>query len=237
MISSPVIQTAITNGQAQISGGFTGADGRKEAQELANNLQFGALPVPIELINTQSVGPTLGNATLDAGVKAGIIGFVVLSLFLVVWYRLPGVVSVASLVLYVLVMLSLFKLIPVTLTSAGIAGFILSVGMAVDANVIIFERVKEERRSGRRLTDAIHVGFSRAWPSIRDANISSIISAVILYWMGTSLVKGFALVFGLGVLVSMVTAISVTRTFLLALASDKAGTILAALFGTGVKKY
>lgn len=237
LISSPVIQTAITSGEAQISGGFQGPNGQEEARELANNLQFGALPVPIELVNTQSVGATLGNATLDAGVKAGVIGLIVLALFLVLWYRLPGIVSVLSLALYILLMLTLFKLIPVTLTSAGIAGFILSVGMAVDANVLIFERIKEERREGRDLTDAIHVGFSRAWPSIRDANISSIISAVILYWMGTSLVKGFALVFGLGVIISMLSAISVTRTYLLAVASDRFGSGAQVLFGTGLKKH
>ena len=235
-ISQPVIQTAIRNGEARITGNFRGAEGRKEARELANDLKFGALPVPIELINTQSVGPTLGAATLDAGVKAGVIGLALLSLFLVVWYRLPGIVSVVALGCYVLIMLSLFKLIPVTLTSAGIAGFILSVGMAVDANVLIFERVKEERRKGQGLVDAIRSGFLRAWPSIRDANISSIISAVILYWMGTSLVKGFALVFGLGVLVSMITAISVTRTFLLALSSEQYGPAMQSLFGTGLRK-
>jgi protein-export membrane protein SecD len=236
-ISQPVIQTAIRNGEARITGNFSGADGREEARELANDLKFGALPVPIELINTQSVGPTLGAATLDAGVSAGIIGFMVLSLFLVLWYRIQGIVSVGALVFYVLIMLVLFKLIPVTLTSAGIAGFILSVGMAVDANVLIFERIKEERRHGYDLIYSITNGFARAWPSIRDANISSIISAIILYWMGTSIVKGFALVFGLGVLVSMVTAISVTRTFLLALARQQVGRVLAVAFGTGVKRY
>ncbi|MEX1026491.1 MAG: protein translocase subunit SecD [Candidatus Paceibacterota bacterium] len=236
-ISQPVIRDVITNGQAQISGGFSGSGGLAEARELMNNLKFGALPVPIELVNTQTIGPTLGQATLDAGVIAGLIGLGLVILFLILWYRLPGVVAAVSLSLYVILMLALFKVVPVTLTAAGIAGFILSVGMAVDANVLIFERFKEERRAGRDLIDAIHAGFSRAWPSIRDANISSIISAVILYWLGTSLVKGFALVFGLGVLVSMLTAISVSRTLLLALAGEKVTAALAMLFGTGLSKH
>ncbi|MEX0930042.1 MAG: protein translocase subunit SecD [Candidatus Paceibacterota bacterium] len=236
-ISQPVIRDSITNGEAQISGGFGGSEGLRDARELMNNLKFGALPVPIDLVNTQTIGPTLGQATLDAGVTAGLIGLGLVFLFLLLWYRIPGLVAVVALVLYVVLMLALFKLISVTLTAAGIAGFILSVGMAVDANVLIFERMKEERQAGRDLIDAIHTGFARAWPSIRDANISSIISAVILYWMGTSLVKGFALVFGLGVVVSMLTAITVSRTLLLALAQEKAGTLLTALFGTGVRRY
>jgi len=236
VISSPVIQTEIRGGEAQISGGFHGADGREEARELANNLRFGALPVPIELLSSQTIGATLGENTLQAGIVAGIIGLSVVALFLVLWYRVSGLIAVLSLLLYILIMLTLFKLIPVTLTSAGIAGFILSVGMAVDANVLIFERIKEERRSGKLFTDAIQNGFSRAWPSIRDANISSMISAVILYWMGTSLIKGFALVFGIGVLVSMITAISVTRTYLQGVVVEKVRTVGAFLFGTGIRK-
>ena len=137
--------------------------------------------------------------------------------FLILWYRLPGLIAVFALCIYMILSLLLFKLIPVTLTAAGIAGFILSVGMAVDANILIFERMKEEIRSGKTFQTAMVEGFSRAWPSIRDSNISSLITCVILYWLGTSLVKGFALTLGIGILVSMFTAVVVSRTFLLAL--------------------
>lgn len=212
-ISTPVVRQEITGGTAQISGGFTA----EEARDLARNLNFGALPVPIDLVGTQSVGSTLGQDTLDQGVLAGIIGLSIVSLFLIAWYRLSGVIAVLSLALYVLIVLSVFKLIPVVLTASGIAGFILSIGMAVDANILIFERIKEELGGGKSLAEAIEEGFRRAWPSIRDANITSLLTAIVLFWFGTSLVKGFALVFGLGVLTSMFTAIVATRTFLLAL--------------------
>jgi protein-export membrane protein SecD len=187
---------------------------------LVRNLNLGALPVPIALASSQTIGATLGEAALEAGVFAGAVGFAILSLFMVLWYRLPGVVAVAALVIYVLVMLALFKLIPVVLTAAGIAGFILSVGLAVDANVLIAERLKEELAAGKKAEDAIREGFARAWLAIRDSNITSIISAIILFWFGTSLIKGFALVFGLGVIISMLSAITVSRTLLLALGVD-----------------
>src|SRR3989338_376679 len=147
-------------------------------------------------------------------------------LFMLLWYRLPGLLAAVALTLYIVAMLALFLLIPVTLTAAGIAAFILSIGMAVDANVLIFERMKEEMRSGKSAADAIHDGFGRAWPSIRDSNISSMITAVILFWFGTSLIKCFALVFGLGVLVSMLTAITVSRTFLMALGFEAKGGLM-----------
>ncbi|MDD5068990.1 MAG: MMPL family transporter, partial [Candidatus Pacebacteria bacterium] len=150
--------------------------------------------------------------------------------------RLPGVLAVVALVTYVVIMLTLFKVIPVTITSAGIAGFILSMGMAVDANVLIFERMKEELRNGRTLSDAIREGFSRAWLSIRDGNLSGLIASVILFWLGTSLVKGFALTLGIGILVSMFTAIVITRTYLLALGVKGEGKISKFLFGSGVTK-
>jgi len=217
VISTPVVRQEITGGTAQISGGFTA----EEARDLARNLNFGALPVPISLASTQSVGSTLGNDTLNQGVLAGIIGLGIVSLFLIFWYRLSGLLSVLSLGLYMVILLSLFKLIPVVLTASGIAGFILSIGMAVDANILIFERIKEEIAGGRDIRESIKEGFRRAWPSIRDANITSLLTAVVLFWFGTSLVKGFALVFGLGVIVSLFTAIIATRFFMLSLSIEK----------------
>lgn len=228
-ISVPVIRDSIPDGTAVISGGFT-AEG---AKELARNLNYGALPVPIELISTQTVSGTLGAEAVRDGIMAGLWGVGAVVLFMLFWYRLPGLLAALALTLYIAVMLALFKLIPVTLTAAGIAAFILSIGMAVDANILIFERTKEELRGGKNTRDAIAEGFHRAWPSIRDSNISSMITAVILFWFGTSLIKGFALVFGLGVLVSMLTAISVSRTFLLALGIEARGGFVRFLFGSG----
>ena len=230
-ISTPVIREVIPNGTAIISGNFT----PEGAKELARNLNYGALPVPIELLFTQTVSGTLGAAAVHDGVKAAVGGVVVVILFMLLWYRLPGLLAGAALLLYMVVTLALFQWIPVTLTAAGIAAFILSVGMAVDANVLIFERMKEESRSGKNAQDAIHDGFARAWPSIRDSNISSMITAVILFWFGTSLIKGFALVFGLGVLVSMLTAITISRTFLMALGIQSKGAASRFLFGSGIQ--
>ena len=232
-ISTPVVREAISGGEAQISGDFT-AD---EAKQLVGRLNSGALPVPIELISTQTIGPSLGSQAVHAGVKAALIGLLVLGILFILWYRLPGLVAVLSLGIYVVVMLALFKLIPVTLTAAGIAGFIISLGMAVDANVLIFERLKEELNDGHTVVDAVLNGFKRAWDSIRDANISSIISAVILFWFGTSLIKGFALTFGIGVLVSMISAIFVSRVFLLALSSSKSSGFIKTLFKSGIKLF
>lgn len=212
-ISAPVVQQKITGGNAQITGNFT----LDEARQLVRRLNSGALPVPITLISQQSVEASLGEESLYRGVNAGFYGFIAVTLFMILWYRLPGVIAVIALILYVLLVLTLFKLIAVTLTAAGIAGFILSIGMAVDANVLIFERFREEMRSGRWLEAAVEEGFSRAWLSIRDSNTSSLITSTILYWFGTSLIKGFALTLGIGILVSMFSAITVTRTFLRAL--------------------
>ena len=167
---------------------------------------------------------------------AGIYGLIVVMIFLVLWYRLPGLLASISLIIYIAILLAIFKLIPVTLTSAGIAGFILSIGMAVDANVLIFERIKEELKDGRDISSAIKEGFSRAWLSIRDSNISSILTAIILFWFGTSLVEGFALTFGLGVLVSMFTAITITRTFLLSISPKKDSEFKKFLFNSGLGK-
>lgn len=228
-ISLPVIQQEISGGQATITGNFT----PEEAKQLVRDLNYGALPLPIALVQTASVGPSLGAETFASGVSAGIVGFLLVALFMILWYRLPGLVAVIALTLYAAAVLALFKLIPVTLTAAGIAAFILSVGMAVDANILIFERMKEEMRKGKSVHEAAEDGFKRAWPSIRDSNISSMITAVILFWFGTSLIKGFALVFGLGVLVSMITAISVSRTFLLAIGGGS-GHLTRVLFGSGL---
>jgi protein-export membrane protein SecD len=236
-ISLPVIKEEITGGKATISGGFMGSAGRAEAKTLVNNLNLGSLPVPIELISTQTIGATLGESATNAAVKAGLIAFIFIALFLILWYRLPGLLAVIALAIYTAINLALFKLIPVTMTSAGIAGFILSVGMAVDANILIFERMKEELRKGRELGDAVKEGFARAWLSIRDSNTSSLITALILFmFSSTSIVKGFALVFGLGVLVSMFTAITASRTLLLSIKHDHSSRFLKFLFGYSSQK-
>lgn len=225
MISAPRLNETITGGRAIISGGFT----PEEARSLAQNLNFGALPVPIALASTQTVGGTLGEEALSSGVYAGILGFILLSIFMILWYRIPGIIAVVALSIYVVLMLALFQLIPVVLTAAGLAGLILSVGLAVDANILIAERIKEELKAGKTVHVAIQEGFARAWLAIRDSNIAHIISAVVLFWFGTSLIKGFALVFGLGVVVSMFSAITISRTLLMALpmkASSKIGKFL-----------
>lgn len=216
-ISAPVVREEIKSGRAQITGQFTA----KEVKTLVRRLNSGALPVPIELISQQSVGASLGQDILKKGIMAGIYGLAIVALFLMVWYRLPGLVAVLALMIYTALMLAIFRLISVTLTSAGIAGFILSIGMAVDANILIFERFKEEKKLGKNFVSAMKEGFARAWPSIRDSNISSLITASLLYWFGTSLVKGFALTLGIGVLMSMFSAITVSRTFLLAFTKSK----------------
>ena len=229
-ISEPVIQESIPDGTAVISGGFTAA----QAKALARNLNEGALPVPITLLSTETISGTLGGAAVQDGIIAGLWGVGLVMLFMIFWYRLPGLMAVLALSIYVSFMLAIFMLLPVTLTAAGIAGFILSIGMAVDANILIFERTKEELRAGKSTMDAIHDGFGRAWPSIRDSNTSSMITAVILFWFGTSIIQGFALVFGLGVLVSMLTAISVSRTFLMALGIEAKGGFTRFLFSSGI---
>lgn len=232
VISAPVIREPIPGGTATISGSFT----PDEARTLVRDLNFGALPLPIELISTQTIGASLGEEALQKGIKAGIYGLILVALFLALWYRLPGLIAVLALGIYIIIMLSIFKLIPVTLTAAGIAGLILTIGMAVDANILIFERMREEFQTGKDTREAIRDGFARAWLAIRDGNISSIITAVILFWFGTSLVKGFALVFGLGILASMLTAITVTRTFLYALGKHKNEGLTKFLFGKGLSR-
>ena len=231
-ISTPVVREQIPNGQAVISGSFTPT----EAKQLVGRLNSGALPVPITLLSTQTIGAILGDSAVNAGVKAAVIGFLLVAIFLILLYRLPGLIATVSLCIFISIILALFKLLPVTLTAAGIAGFIISIGIAVDANVLIFERVKEELRSGRSVADAVSAGFSRAWFSIRDSNISNFITALILFWFGTSLIKGFALTLGMGVIVSMFSAITVTRIFLSTLVFIGEGKVTRFLFGSGITK-
>ncbi|MBI5728322.1 MAG: protein translocase subunit SecD [Candidatus Magasanikbacteria bacterium] len=209
-ISIPTVQQVIPDGQAVISGQFT----LEDAKILTQRLNAGALPVPVELISQQTVGATLGIEALAKSLRAGLIGFLLVIVFMVLYYRLPGILASIALAVYATLALAIFKLIGVTLTLSGIAGFILSIGMAVDANVLIFERMKEELRAGKSLRAAVEEGFLRAWPSIRDSNISSLCSAILLLWFGTSFVKGFAVTLALGILVHMFTAITVTRAML-----------------------
>ncbi len=210
LISSPVVQQEITTGSAVINGSFS----LQEAKALAANLNAGALPVPIRLVSQQTIEASLGQSAVEKSFVAGILGLLLVAFFMIAYYRFPGILAVCALAIYTLVVLAIFKLWPVTLTLAGVAGFILSIGMAVDANVLIFERTKEELRLGKPLAVAIEQGFSRAWLSIRDSNASSIITCVILAWFGTSLVKGFAITLAIGIFISMFSAITVTRTFL-----------------------
>lgn len=232
IISTPRINEKISGGQAIISGGFT----PDEARSLAQNLSFGALPMPIHLDSTQSIGASLGAEALEAGIFAGVVGFILLSLFMIVWYRLPGLIAVVALLMYVILMLALFQFVPVVLTAAGIAGLILSVGLAVDANVLIAERIKEELRGGKSAEEAIKDGFGRAWFAIRDANVTSIIAAIILFWFGTSLIKGFALVLLIGVFVSMLSAITISRTLLMAIPLDVSRKLGSFLMSSGISR-
>jgi preprotein translocase subunit SecD len=219
VLTAPVVREVIPSGRAQISGGFTVT----EARELARRLNQGALPVPITLVSQQTIGAILGEEALAKSVVAGLIGFALVAAFMMAFYRGSGAVAVVALCVYASLTLAIFKLIPVTLTLAGIAGFILSVGMAVDANILIFERTKEELRKGRDMAVALKEGFSRAWPSIRDSNITTIISSIVLYTFATSMLKGFALTLMIGVVISMFSSITVTRWFLLSTVRRSAG--------------
>jgi preprotein translocase subunit SecD len=214
VISAPRINSAIVGGSGEITGSFT----QEEANNLAVQLRYGSLPIPLKVAEINSVGPTLGEDSLRKSAIAGIVGLLVVATFMALYYRLPGLVADLALLSYAAITFSLFKLIPVTLTLPGIAGFVLSIGVAVDANILIFERMKEELRAGKSLVHAIDLGFSRAWPSIRDSNLSTLITCAILFWFGNtfgaSIVKGFALTLAIGVLVSLFTAITATRVFL-----------------------
>ena len=214
VISAPVIQGSIPGGNVQISSGSLSGFSKQEADGLVNVLRFGSLPFPVEELASDTIDPTLGKEFLDSSLLAGGIAILLVILFMLLHYRLPGAVASFALVYYALLVYALFRLIPVTLTLAGIAGFVLSVGMAVDANILIFERSKEELRLGKSLPQAIEAGFARAWNSILDSNVSSLITAMILYLFGSSVIQGFALVLIIGVLASMFTAITVTRSIL-----------------------
>lgn len=210
IISAPIVQAEITDGKAVITG-----SNPQEAKLLATRLNSGALPVPIRLISQQTIGASLGAESISASLKAGVWGLLLVGLFMILFYRLPGVVSVLALGVYSLIVLSIYKFIPVTLTLAGIAGFILSLGMAVDANVLIFARMREELKEGKSLNQSVQEGFRRAWLSIRDSHVTTLLSALVLYSFTTSIVKGFALTLGIGAIVSLLTATVVTRRFLL----------------------
>lgn len=210
LVDAPVVREAITGGTTVISGGFT----TDRAKQLQIQLNAGALPISLSVLEQHAIGATLGQSSLQKSLIAGILGFLVIVLFMIGLYGRLGIIASLALVVYVLITLALFKLIPITLTLAGIAGFILSIGIAVDANILIFERMREELRRGMSRETAIEIGFSRAWTSIRDSNIASLITSVVLYYFGTGIVRGFALTLALGILVSMFSAIIVTRTFL-----------------------
>jgi len=209
-ISAPVVREAIVGGTAQITGDFT----IEEAKELVRNLNAGALPVPIELISQTSVGPMLGRISLEKSLFAGVFGLLMICLFMIVFYRLSGLLAALSLLVYAMILLSLFKLMSVTLTLAGIGGAVLSIGMAVDANVLIFERIKEEKRGGASFQSAVRIGFARAWTSIRDSNFTTLLVAFIMFSFGSGFVKGFALTLSLGIFVSIFSAMFVTKSFL-----------------------
>ena len=209
-LSIPTVQSEITTGEAVISGNFT----PQEAKELATRLNAGALPVPIALISQQTIGASLGKESLDSSLKAGLFALLAVALFMILFYRLPGLAAVLALLIYSVIVLALYKVIPVTITLSGIAGFILSLGIAVDANVLIFARLREELAAGRTLQQSVHEGFRRAWYSIRDSHVTTLLGAFILYAFTTSIVKGFALTLGIGVLVSLFSSLVVTRGFL-----------------------
>ena len=210
LISAPNVNEEITGGNAQITGQFS----TQEAREMVRNFNSGALPVPINLISQNTVGPTLGMASLNTSLKAGIFGFLAVCLFMIGFYRFSGLLAGVALAIYSLILLSLFKIIPVTLTLAGVGAAILSIGMAVDANVLIFERQKEERKKGESFKQALENGFKRAWPSIRDSNLTTLLIALVMFVFGSSFVKGFAVALSLGVLVSMFSAIIITKTLM-----------------------
>jgi protein-export membrane protein SecD len=214
VLSNPVINSAIPDGQGVIEGTFA----LEEAENLAIQMRYGALPVPLTVQATQTVGATLGADSVQKSIRAGLIGLITVLLFMVVYYRLPGFLAALALIIYAMLNLALYKIIPVTLTLPGIAGFLLSTGMAVDANILIFERMKEELRWGRSVPSAVEAGFNRAWTSILDSNLSTLIICAILIMFGRTFgaqsVLGFGLTLGIGVLTSMFTAIVVTRTFM-----------------------
>ena len=222
ILATPVINSGIRD-VGVISGSFS----EDEARSLAIQMRYGALPVPLSVVDVRTIGATLGQNSVTKSLLAGQVGLLMVLLFMVVIYRLPGLLACLALVIYVALNVTVFKLIPVTLTLPGIAGFILSIGMAVDANILIFERLREELRTGRSVRNAVRSGFNRAWPAIRDGNISTLISCAVLFWFGSSfgasVVKGFALTLAIGVVLSMLTAVLITRTLMRSLLSLATG--------------
>ncbi|HSL44205.1 MAG TPA: protein translocase subunit SecD [Anaerolineales bacterium] len=214
VVSAPRIDGAIPGGQGQISGNFT----PETANALAVQLRYGSLPIPLKVVETRIIGPTLGEDSLQKSLVAGMVGMIIVILFMVIYYRLPGIVAALAILFYATIAFAIFKYFHFTLTLAGIAGFLLSTGAALDANILIFERLKEELRNGRNIVQAVDQGWTRAWSSIRDSNLAAIITSLILYWFGSTfgatIVKGFSLTLALGVAISLFTAIYVTRTLL-----------------------
>ncbi len=224
VVSAPVVNEPINEGEGVISGAFT----IESANNLAVQLRYGSLPIPLKVVETRTIGPSLGQDSLQKSLVALLIGFIVVILFMALYYRLPGVLADVSIIFYALVTFSILRYIPVTLTLPGIAGFMLSTGSALDANILIFERLKEELRAGRKLNQAVDIAWKRAWPSIRDSNVATLITCTILFWFGSAfgatIVKGFSLTLAIGVIISLFTAIVVTRTFMnlvLAFVQDK----------------
>jgi len=219
VISSPVIKSAIPDGQGVIQGSFTS----ETANALAVQLRYGSLPVPLKVVETRIIGPTLGEDSLQKSMRAGLIGMIIVVLFMGIYYRLPGITADLSILMYAAIVFAIFKYIGVTLTLPGIAGFMLSTGSALDANILVFERLKEELRGGKSLRQAFDQAWTRAWPSIRDSNIAALITSAILFWFGSTfgatIVKGFSLTLAMGVIISLFSALYITRT-LLALAID-----------------
>lgn len=210
LVSDPVVNEPIFGGQATISGGFTS----DQAKDLATQLNAGALPVPVSVVEQRTIGASLGQESVEASLVAGSVGLGLVMIYMIIYYRGKGLIASFALILYTLISLTLFRFIPVTLTLAGIAGFILSIGMAIDANILIFERIKEEIKWGKSKSAALRLGFERAWSSIYDSNIASLITCGLLYYFGTGLVRGFAVTLALGILVSIFTAVTLTKTLL-----------------------
>lgn len=231
VISAPRVRQAITEGQGVIEGAFT----LESANALAIQLRYGSLPIPLKVVETRTIGPSLGQDSLQRSLVALSIGFVIVMLFMAFYYRLPGVLADLAIITYALIAFAIFRFIPVTLTLPGIAGFMLSTGSALDANILIFERLKEELRSGKNLRQAFDLSIRRAWPSIRDSNIATLITCAILFWFGSNygatIVKGFSITLALGVFVSLFTALVVTRTFLSITLENLRITNLARWFG------
>jgi preprotein translocase subunit SecD len=210
IISAPRISVAIPSGKAQISGSFSPS----EVQDLIIKLKAGSLPVPVEIVEQREIGPTLGKASIDQSIRAGLIGFLLVAIFMIIKYKFLGIISIVSLIFYFFFMMTVFRLLEVTLTLPGLAGIVLSIGMAVDANVLIFERYREEYRSGKTLLNALQSGFSRALITILDSNITTLITAFVLFWLGTGTIKGFAVTLSIGILISLFTALSLTKFFI-----------------------